>query len=109
MGRKILAYVAMVGVVVSTLSSALLWNVYARVREYEIENGADSVKITLYFGDEYNVLVIEKTGSVKMADATCSVSHECTYMSINDSSDTIICVPHKLRVYAEKNSSPTLG
>lgn len=68
-----------------------------------------TITIILYFEDEYNKITINKSGSVYMEDANCSVSHDCTYMSIKKTSDTIICVPHKLHIYATKEISPTLG
>ena len=68
-----------------------------------------SITIFLYFGDEFNKIVIIKSGSVLMEEANCSISHDCTYMSITKMTDTIICVPHKLHIYATKEISPTLG
>ncbi len=76
---------------------------------YESLKTDSGLEVTLFFGDEYNKFIIESAGSVKMLEATCSLSHDCTLMSITKSSDVIICVPHKLKIYAEKNYSPTLG
>lgn len=90
--------------------------------EYTVEEGfEDSVKITatgqgylveITTGEGYNAFSVDTQNRlVKMTDADCSFSQDCTYMpAIEKEGDSIICVPHKLKIVAGGGiSSPVTG
>lgn len=66
----------------------------------EIENG---YYVSVINNDEKNIFVIDtKDKRVYMTDANCSFSKDCTYIpAIEKEGDTIICVPHKLKLVAK--------
>lgn len=89
---------------------------------YDIdESFADCVKVTAIDGgyrveistnDGFNAFTVDvEKRQVKMVDADCSFSQDCTYMpAIEKSGDSIICVPHKLKIIAGNGiSSPVTG
>ncbi len=75
------------------------------------ENGGYTVRIGTEEG--YNVFFVDKEKrTVKMVDADCSFSQDCTYMpAMEKSGDSIICAPHKLKIVAfgDEVSSPVTG
>lgn len=79
--------------------------------DLEAENGGYTV--TIITSDGKNVFFVDKEKrTVKMVDADCSFSKDCTYMpAIGESGDSIICVPHKLKIIAKGDgvSSPVTG
>lgn len=90
--------------------------------KYNVEaDFADSVKITateqgylveITTSDGYNAFTVDtQKRQVKMTDADCSFSQDCTYMpAIEKSGDSIICVPHKLKIVAGGGiSAPVTG
>lgn len=91
--------------------------------EFSVEDGfRESVKITSEIGgykveidteDGFNVFFVDvEKRTVKMTDADCSFSQDCTYMpAIEKSGDSIICVPHKLKLIASGDGlgSPVTG
>ena len=58
--------------------------------------------ITIQTGEDgKNLLYIPKDGGkVTMRDANCSSDKDCTYMSIQNPMDAIICIPHSLVIVA---------
>lgn len=51
---------------------------------------------------EYNLVKIDKSGSVSVIDADCSFHKDCVkFPPITDGSGVIICVPHKLTIETE--------
>ncbi len=90
--------------------------------EYRVEEEfADSVKISataqgylveITTARGYNAFTVDtQNRSVKMTDADCSFSQDCTYMpAIEKAGDSIICVPHQLKIIAGGGiSSPVTG
>ncbi len=70
-------------------------NNYIEIGEYE------RGYIILFYLDEkksvFNKIQVNiKDRTIVVLDASCSSSKDCTAMSIKNSSDTIICAPHKL-------------
>lgn len=75
------------------------------------ENGGHTVEINTDDGVNVFFVDVEKR-TVKMTDADCSFTRDCTYMpAIEESGDSIICVPHKLKIIAEGSgvTSPVTG
>ena len=76
--------------------------------EVKEENGGYTVEINT--GDGFNAFFVDKEKrTVKMIDSDCSFTRDCTYMpAIEESGDSIICVPHKLKIIADGSglSSP---
>ena len=79
--------------------------------EIKDENGGHSVRVSTQDGTNvFFVNVAER--SVKMTDADCSYSQDCTYMPKSEKEgDSIICVPNKLKIIAGGDgvSSPVTG
>lgn len=76
----------------------------------EEKNGGYSVSVVT--ADGYNVFFVDKKErTVKMVDADCSYTQDCTYMpEIKSTGDSIICVPHKLKIVASGGiDSPVTG
>lgn len=75
------------------------------------EKGGYTVEINT--GDGFNSFFVNiEKRTVKMIDTDCSFTRDCTYMpAIEESGDSIICVPHKLKIIAEGRglSSPVTG
>ncbi|MBR6788993.1 MAG: NusG domain II-containing protein [Clostridia bacterium] len=71
----------------------------------------ESLSLVIAFeGGGSNVVVIEKSGSARVSEANCSLSKDCAHTSpIIDSNGVIVCVPHRLRIYASKEFQPSLG
>ena len=85
------------------------------VYEYDFENGkqiscntqiveitddnAESVSLKVKSGEEdYNYILITKSGSAKMTDANCD-KRDCVYApEIKDNSGVIYCSPHRLKI-----------
>lgn len=70
---------------------------------YKTENSKGGITITLYIdanSSEYNVLSVNyEERSVKITDANCSNSKDCTFFPpISNDNGSIICLPHKLTV-----------
>lgn len=83
---------------------------YGEKVKIEEKNGGFSVTVTTEEG--YNVFFVDKKArTVKMTDADCSYSQDCTYMpKIEKEGDSIICVPHKLKIVAGGGiNSPVTG
>ncbi len=89
---------------------------------YEVEEGfADGVKISgisqgylveITTADGYNAFIVDtQERTVKMTDADCSFSQDCTYIpAIEKEGDSIICAPHRLRIIAGGGiSAPVTG
>lgn len=75
------------------------------------ESGGYTVEVDTSEG--HNVFFVDKgKRTVKMTEADCSFSKDCTYMpAIEQAGDSIICVPHKLKIIAEGDgvTSPVTG
>ena len=100
----------------------------ARVLTYEFDGGLDvedgyfdrvsiekndgGVYITLTTDDGVNTCFVDlERRSVKMTDADCSVSKDCTYMpALDGDGGAIICVPNRIRIIPVGGiSSPVTG
>lgn len=54
------------------------------------------VKVSSSYG--YNLIIIEKSGSVRIKDADCR-GHDCVYFpAITDNNGIIYCSPHRLKI-----------
>ncbi len=74
------------------------------------EETADKLTITIDSDGGYNTLVIEKTGRAYISDSDCSFRRDCVRTAaITDGGGMIVCVPHKLKVYASDDLNPSLG
>lgn len=62
------------------------------------------IEVKVECGGGYNVITVNKDGSVKMKEADCSKFHpDCVYMAeIKDNSGFIYCMPHGLRIESYK-------
>lgn len=72
--------------------------------------------LTVYFDNEktqYNVLSIDpENQSVKVSNANCSVSKDCTFSPPVKNNGAIVCVPHKLKItplYSNEIAPPVTG
>lgn len=64
--------------------------------EIEVSDKGKKVKITTEYG--YNLIVIDKKGSVRIKDADCH-GHDCVYSpAITDNNGIIYCSPHRLKI-----------
>ncbi|MCR4661330.1 MAG: NusG domain II-containing protein [Clostridia bacterium] len=58
----------------------------------------NSVIVNISIGEAINILVIENN-SANMIEANCSIRKDCVYsQKITKGGQTIICLPHKIRV-----------
>lgn len=65
--------------------------------EIKTEHNKNSYFVAIKIEEEYNVIVIEKSGKVYVSDANCSFKKDCTHFKgIVKGGDSIICLPHKL-------------
>ncbi len=73
----------------------------------------DGYTVEINTADGFNVFFVDKQNrTVKMIEADCSFTRDCTYMpAMEESGDSIICVPHKLKIIASGSdvSSPVTG
>lgn len=62
------------------------------------ENGEKLVLKVVFPDGGYNVIRIDKSGSVKMTEANCG-KKDCTFMpAIKDNNGFIYCSPHRLKI-----------
>ncbi len=80
---------------------------------FDIKEDKYGYTVNVKTDDGINVFFIDKKEkTVKMTDADCSYSQDCTYMpKLEKSGDSIICVPNKIKLIAdgEENFSPVTG
>ncbi|MGN1234745.1 MAG: NusG domain II-containing protein [Christensenellaceae bacterium] len=77
-----------------------------------VEETEGGYLVTIRDGEDWNILSIDKSGSVRMADANCSLHKDCVYMrEIKDDGGVILCVPHHLKVsgMSEDIDDPVIG
>lgn len=79
-----------------------------------VEGNGEIATVTVNCGHGFNVFTVDKKNKkIKMKEADCSISQDCTYMpAIEKEGDSIICVPHKLKIVAlgaEKIDEPVTG
>ena len=83
---------------------------YEIFEDFNIDVNLEENTVTIYFDEqrtEYNVLLIDtENKSVKVTESTCSNSRECTRIpAVKDSSGSIYCTPHKLKIVSLSNSA----
>lgn len=78
-----------------------------------VEGVEGGYHVEISTSDGYNAFFADvHNKTVRMTEADCSFSQDCTYMpAIEKSGDSIICVPHKLKIIAQGNDvgSPVTG
>lgn len=77
----------------------------------KVEDDGSELRVTVTYENEFNLIIIEKSGRAYIKDADCSYHKDCTSMqAICDSNGIIICVPHKLTVKAQNyEENPVTG
>lgn len=64
----------------------------------EVTENGDKIEVKVPAGGGYNLIEIDKKGSVRVKDADCR-SGDCTYMpAIRDNGGIIYCSPHRLKI-----------
>ena len=63
-----------------------------------IADNEQTLKIKVFYEDEFNTVVIDKAGSVKVTEADCFNKTCIAMKEIKDNSGLIYCSPHRLRI-----------
>ena len=64
----------------------------------EVDDKGESLQVKITTGLGYNLILIEKSGSVRIKDADCR-GGDCAYSpAITDGSGIIYCSPHRLKI-----------
>lgn len=63
-----------------------------------ISDGDDCLTIRINATEGYNIVVIDKSGSVKVSEADCTKNDCVYYPAISDNSGFIYCLPHRLKI-----------
>lgn len=70
---------------------------------------ADAVSVTLSFGEERSVIVIEKSRRIAYVAQTDCPHKDCTHAKIERAGDTVVCLPYRLLLEGAGEGIPAPG